>query len=233
MTFSFVLIFLDAVTTPPAHLPDLFVVLNVVWSCGIFGLGWLWSLTRLIEEAWGMVGLGSGDSPSVPLSSGSYRRATLSPSVSEYSLRSRSPNMEAVEELDGDDHLRPVSKPRSSSIASSSRTATRRSRRSPMVSPVEEPPQELFLSASYRPSRQDHQIEKQHRRTSSMASKGDREQNSRYLQPSRLGNLSTQVSPSKTYVPSTEDRYQPALADVFGERADLAKWKQATLSDFQ
>lgn len=239
LVFGLTLVFLEATITPPPHLPDLFAVLNVVWSCAIFGLGWLWSLTRLVEEAWGLVGLGFSNSisPSVPLSSGSYRRSTFSPAVSEYSYRSRSPNMEALEELDGDDLPVPGSKPRSSSVASSSRTATRRPRRSPMVSPSEEPLNEDFLSAPRRPSsssmNQQSRTHRSHHRNSSMASQAISESSNGYLKPSRMGNMSTQVSPSKTYVPSAEERYQGEDMDVFGERADMAKWKQATMQDFR
>jgi hypothetical protein len=53
-----------------------------------------------------------------------------------------------------------------------------------------------------------------------------------FLMPtSRTGNVSTQVSPSKTRVPSGtaghEDRERSH--DVFGGMADLDRWKQATL----
>lgn len=231
LVFGLGLVFLDAIMTPPAHLPDLFTVLNLVWSCGIFGLGWLWSLTRLIEEAWGLIGLGFGPgiSPSAPISSGSYRRSTFSPAVSEYSYRSKSPNMEALAELDGPQSTN--SKPRSSSVASSSRTATRRPRHSPMVSPIEDLQEDQLYVA--RQSATATNTNRQHNRSSSMASQALSENSNRYLKPSRMGNMSTQVSPSKTHVPNAEERYQQGDMDVFGERADLAKWKQATMQDFR
>ncbi|KAK9897791.1 glycosyltransferase family 57 protein [Cystobasidium minutum MCA 4210] len=238
LVFGLALIFLEATITPPPHLPDLFVVLNVVWSCAIFGLGWLWSLTRLVEEAWGLIGLGfhDGISLSVPLSSGSYRRSTFSPAVSEYSYRSRSPNMEVLEELDADDFPAVGSKPRSSSVASSSRTATRRPRYSHMVSPAEEPLQEDFLGPPRRtPSSSTNQgpRQRQHHRNSSIASQAISESSNGFLKPSRMGNMSTQVSPSKTYVPNVEERYQAEDTDVFGDQADMAKWKRATMQDFR
>ncbi|GAA5911465.1 hypothetical protein JCM6882_005009 [Rhodosporidiobolus microsporus] len=45
-------------TTPPPHLPDLFPVLNLTLSCGVFGLAWLWAGKRVAQEAWAVVGLG-------------------------------------------------------------------------------------------------------------------------------------------------------------------------------
>ena len=44
---------------PPASLPDLYPVLNVLLSAGIFGLSWLWSIKRLVEISWAMGPLGS------------------------------------------------------------------------------------------------------------------------------------------------------------------------------
>lgn len=43
----------------PERLPDLYAVLNLTLSFGIFSLGYLWSLMRLLEEGWGLVGLTS------------------------------------------------------------------------------------------------------------------------------------------------------------------------------
>jgi len=74
---------------------------------------------------------------------------------------------------------------------------------------------------------------KKHNRSSSMASQALSESSNRYLKPSRIGNMSTQVSPSKTHVPNAEERYQSGDMDVFGEKADLARWKQATMQDFR
>ena len=156
------ILFLDTITSPPAHLPDLFVVLNVLLSCAIFGLGWLWSLKRLVEEAWGLVGLGSGNRASSP----SFERLAngnglVSRSVSEYSIasiaseRPRRPKGDTRRvSRDGqpayandvqEQHARQSTGRRSTSVASasSSHTATRRtSRRSPMVSPNELPIEE-------------------------------------------------------------------------------------------
>jgi hypothetical protein len=50
---------LELAFRPPARFPDLFVVLNLTLSAAIFGLAYLWSLTRLVEEAWAMAGLAS------------------------------------------------------------------------------------------------------------------------------------------------------------------------------
>ena len=50
-----VLLLADTLVTPPAHLPDIHVVLNVLVCFGLFSLGWLWSLKRLVEEGWGLL----------------------------------------------------------------------------------------------------------------------------------------------------------------------------------
>ncbi|GAA5930155.1 dolichyl-P-Glc:Man(9)GlcNAc(2)-PP-dolichol alpha-1,3-glucosyltransferase [Sporobolomyces koalae] len=47
---------LELVTNPPVHLPDLFPVLNVVLSAGVFGLAWLWVGKRLAQESWAIGG---------------------------------------------------------------------------------------------------------------------------------------------------------------------------------
>ncbi|KAI0822226.1 glucosyltransferase [Trametes gibbosa] len=44
--------------SPPANLPDLFPVLNVLVSTPIFALVWLWSIKRGIEVSWALGGLG-------------------------------------------------------------------------------------------------------------------------------------------------------------------------------
>jgi len=62
---------LEAVATPPAHLPDLFVVLNVELCAAVFGLSFLWSLTRLAEESWALVGGLGADSMASPRSNAS------------------------------------------------------------------------------------------------------------------------------------------------------------------
>lgn len=46
----------EAISTPPAHLPDLFAVLNLLLCGGVFGLVWLWSMKRLMEEGWNLIG---------------------------------------------------------------------------------------------------------------------------------------------------------------------------------
>ncbi|ORX35940.1 glucosyltransferase [Kockovaella imperatae] len=40
----------------PGRFPDLFIVLNVLLSFGVFGLAWLWSLKRMFEIAWAIAG---------------------------------------------------------------------------------------------------------------------------------------------------------------------------------
>ncbi|TNY20374.1 glucosyltransferase [Rhodotorula diobovata] len=56
---------LEALAPPPAHLPDLFPVLNLCACAGVFGLAWLWAGKRLVQEAWALGGvpLGSGTGP--------------------------------------------------------------------------------------------------------------------------------------------------------------------------
>ena len=49
-----------AVLPPPARYPDLYVILNVLLSFGVFGMAWLWSLKKLLEAAWAVGGLSSG-----------------------------------------------------------------------------------------------------------------------------------------------------------------------------
>ncbi|PLW56927.1 hypothetical protein PCANC_01243 [Puccinia coronata f. sp. avenae] len=50
---------------PPSRLPDLFVVLNLSLSFMIFSASYIWSLLRMYEEAWTLVGFGAL-SPSPP-----------------------------------------------------------------------------------------------------------------------------------------------------------------------
>ncbi|KPV73321.1 glycosyltransferase family 57 protein [Rhodotorula graminis WP1] len=55
---------LEALAPPPAHLPDLYPVVNLSLSAGVFGLAWLWAGKRLLQEAWalgGVGGFGEGD----------------------------------------------------------------------------------------------------------------------------------------------------------------------------
>ncbi len=51
--------FAELVLSPPARYPDLYAVLNVLLSCGVFGCVWLWANRRLVEEGWAM-GAGAG-----------------------------------------------------------------------------------------------------------------------------------------------------------------------------
>ncbi|KAM0747216.1 ALG6, ALG8 glycosyltransferase [Meredithblackwellia eburnea MCA 4105] len=53
---AFLLHTLELLTSPPSHLPDLFVVFNVTLSAGVFGLGFLWASKRLVQEGWAAVG---------------------------------------------------------------------------------------------------------------------------------------------------------------------------------
>lgn len=144
-------LFLDTVTSSPAHLPDLYVVLNVLLSCAVFGLGWLWSLKRLVEEAWGLVGLGGSEGIKNGTHNGWSSHADkggmLSHSPSDFSIasfasdrreRPRGDERRVSGEAD-DQELRRRNNRRSASVASagSSHTARRSSRRSPLVSPDE------------------------------------------------------------------------------------------------
>lgn len=47
----------ELVASPPRHLPDLFVVMNVALSVTVFGLGFLWGSKRLVQEGWAVAGL--------------------------------------------------------------------------------------------------------------------------------------------------------------------------------
>ncbi|GAA5850410.1 hypothetical protein JCM9279_001406 [Rhodotorula babjevae] len=49
---------LEALAPPPPHLPDLYPVLNLSLSAGVFGLAWLWAGKRLLQEAWALGGVG-------------------------------------------------------------------------------------------------------------------------------------------------------------------------------
>ncbi|KAL8276265.1 hypothetical protein RQP46_011339 [Phenoliferia psychrophenolica] len=53
---AFLIHALELVAAPPAHLPDLFVVLNLTVSAGVFALGFLWASKRLVQEGWAAVG---------------------------------------------------------------------------------------------------------------------------------------------------------------------------------
>ncbi|GAA5830036.1 hypothetical protein JCM11251_006851 [Rhodosporidiobolus azoricus] len=49
----------QSLVPPPPHLPDLFPVLNLTLSCGVFGLCWLWAGKRAVQEGWAVVALGA------------------------------------------------------------------------------------------------------------------------------------------------------------------------------
>ncbi|GAA5908509.1 hypothetical protein JCM8208_002650 [Rhodotorula glutinis] len=49
---------LEALAPPPAHLPDLYPVVNLSLSASVFGLAWLWAGKRLLQEAWALGGVG-------------------------------------------------------------------------------------------------------------------------------------------------------------------------------
>ncbi|KIM66625.1 glycosyltransferase family 57 protein [Scleroderma citrinum Foug A] len=53
----FLLHILEMVVTPPSRYPDLFPVLNVLVSTPVFGLIWIWSIKRGIEDGWALGGL--------------------------------------------------------------------------------------------------------------------------------------------------------------------------------
>jgi alpha-1,3-glucosyltransferase len=50
---------LELAVTPPAHLPDIFSVLNVLVCTPVFVLTWLWSIKRGLEIQWALGGLRS------------------------------------------------------------------------------------------------------------------------------------------------------------------------------
>ncbi|KAI0365736.1 hypothetical protein BV20DRAFT_972820 [Pilatotrama ljubarskyi] len=58
---------------PPAHLPDIFPVLNVLISTPVFALVWLWSIERGIEVSWTLGGLAPRSSANGTPSSSSKR----------------------------------------------------------------------------------------------------------------------------------------------------------------
>ncbi|KAI0333646.1 glucosyltransferase [Cubamyces sp. BRFM 1775] len=59
---------------PPARLPDLFPVLNVLVSTPVFALVWLWSIKRGVEVSWALGGLGSRSSTKPPQSAPSSKK---------------------------------------------------------------------------------------------------------------------------------------------------------------
>ncbi|EGG12611.1 family 57 glycosyltransferase [Melampsora larici-populina 98AG31] len=72
----------------PDRLPDLYIVMNLSLSFSIFGLSYLWSLHRLIEEGWGLIGftkkpLNSNTRPTCTSSSSSTKLVSRSSSLSK------------------------------------------------------------------------------------------------------------------------------------------------------
>ena len=243
-------LFLESVTTAPKHLPDLYVVLNVLISCGVFGLGWLWSLKRLVEEAWGLVGLGGGKGAgnghlSPTSASHDERRRFLSPSESEFSLydgriapergsrRTSSDGRRAASPYLPEER-RERSSARSASVASSStRTARQRPTRSPLVSPQElpdedeplhEPPPYTGMSSAFSRS-SGRGTRGRLASTDFDAPVNGFERVSRTQQ--HLGDVSTHVSPSKTIVPRSREAFH---VDQVMEEEN--RWRQGMLREF-
>lgn len=237
---------LDTVATPPSHLPDLFVVLNVVLSCGVFGLGWLWSLIRLVEEAWSLVGLHSHAENAARSPSGiSAGSRELSP-VSEVTDKSPTDLVGGTAENDRYLHQkdRRQQQHRSTSVASSTRstTSTTKPRRSPLHTTAEEggflhgeeAGQDFFLL----PPAYSNHGQPQASMGPGVFTKGDSSNRGGRLSPSlspRLGDLSTHVSPSKTLVPDDSSRTNK-WADMGGFPADIAReaeaYRASSMSEF-
>ncbi|KAI0345967.1 hypothetical protein BDW22DRAFT_1370359 [Trametopsis cervina] len=53
----------EALLAPPARLPDLYPVLNVLISTPVFAFAWLWSIKRGVEVGWALGGLGPTSAP--------------------------------------------------------------------------------------------------------------------------------------------------------------------------
>ncbi|KAH9812541.1 family 57 glycosyltransferase [Melampsora americana] len=94
----------------PDRLPDLYIVMNLSLSFGIFGLSYLWSLHRLIEEGWGLIGFmkkgSSSRSSGMRSSEGKSEGKLTSKSNTISSLHSRvesisNPEMIFIEEEEG------------------------------------------------------------------------------------------------------------------------------------
>ncbi|TCD70905.1 Glucosyltransferase-like protein [Steccherinum ochraceum] len=64
-TACITLLILEFFVPPPARLPDIFPVLNVLVSTPVFALTWLWSIKRGIEVSWAAGGLGSSSTHTV------------------------------------------------------------------------------------------------------------------------------------------------------------------------
>jgi alpha-1,3-glucosyltransferase len=50
---------LELLLAPPTRYPDIYPVTNVLISCSVFVLLWMWAHGRLMEEVWGIGGFGS------------------------------------------------------------------------------------------------------------------------------------------------------------------------------
>lgn len=250
---STLLLFVETITSPPAHLPDLFVVLNVLLCFGFFGLGWLWSLKRLVEEGWGMVGLGLGQGGMVGAKD-EQRRMSRSPSMAyspllspDIGLSSTARNGEI--ELDG---LPRREKRRSTSVASSSRTAMRDERRrtKASLSPFDEGLPYIDdneLEARENGLRSRHSSSKSHSRNDSTVSRSTARAQQTASQR-RLSSSSTGQNPSAHLFPSDSlqaEQYSgarrgdystavsPSKTTVFDAgMAEEARWKQGMMSQF-
>lgn len=57
MSYSFVTLLhaLEVVAVPPAHLPDVYAVLNLTLSAGVFRIRFLWATKRAIQEGWAVI----------------------------------------------------------------------------------------------------------------------------------------------------------------------------------
>ncbi|KAI0670836.1 glucosyltransferase [Trametes maxima] len=77
--------------SPPARLPDIFPVLNVLVSTPVFALVWLWSIKRGVEVSWALGGLGSRSSNNTsakkPTPFPSDGRRDLSPGSADGDIR--------------------------------------------------------------------------------------------------------------------------------------------------
>lgn len=82
---------LEAVASPPSHLPDLFAVLNLTLSASIFALSLLWGFKRQIEESWALIGMTDLEpSPLISTSRVPSRVSSPAPSTTNFS-RAKSP----------------------------------------------------------------------------------------------------------------------------------------------
>jgi hypothetical protein len=218
---AFLILFLETFTVPPAHLPDIFVVLNVLLSCAVFGLGWLWGLMRLVLEAWSLIGLGMTAPASRHRSEGVYsptlqqngRNRFLSPSDTDFTLGVRTPTQPDIARHDAAYAQQGQPIRRSSSVASSSRTATRRSQRSPLLTSEEVPEAQDEDSARHESKRTSNRLSPVDLFTSSLSPNS--------------GNISTQVSPSKTALPPSRHRSFDKETEEDG-----ARYRSSTMAEF-